>query len=95
MLVDTEGKIVTASTDDQLNLEFIENGSVYSPRFDAVNNLRSKLGVFNLTDVIFIGEPGSNVTLSLSSPYIQGDLQLADPSYNLTVLLSFRNCSSG
>ena len=67
----------------------------YPPKFNAGQNLWSRFGVFNLSDVTFIGEPGTEVTLIVSSSFIDGSLELASSSYYAKSIISFRHCQSG
>ena len=54
-LVDGSEQVVTASNDDQLVLRMTSNESAYSPLYKIQTPLRRNLGVFNLSDVVFIG----------------------------------------
>ena len=63
MLVDNYEEVVTSSNDSPVTIELKSNGSDYSPRFDAGSSLWSKQGVFNLTSIVFIGQPGSEISL--------------------------------
>ncbi len=63
--------------------------SSYSPRFDSKAIIRSDRGVFNLSDVTFVGEPHSTVVLRLTSPAV------LDPHYSFSADLSFRKCLAG
>ena len=94
-LVDGSEQVVTASNDDQLVLRMTSTESAYSPLYNIQTPLRSSLGVFNLSDVVFIGEPGSNVTLTITSPYIDESLELTEADYSLNATLSFRKCIEG
>ena len=95
MFVDNLKQVVTSSDGDPISLQLTASNSVYTPRYDAGNSLWSEMGVFNLTEVVFIGEPGSDVTLFISSSFIDSSLSLVDPNYNLSATISFRGCVSG
>lgn len=83
VFVDYFGEVVTASDNDPITIQLTTNGSQITPRFDAGTNLWSEWGVFNLTDVTFIGEPGTEVNFLISSSYIDGTLDQASSNYLL------------
>ena len=72
--MDNEGQVVTSSNGDTLSLSLESKSPLYVSKYDAGNNLRSERGVFNLTDVTFVGEPGTDAVLSISSSSIDGSL---------------------
>ena len=55
VFLDYQGEVVTASNNDPITIELSTDQSIYTPRFDAGKNLWSERGVFNLTDVTFVG----------------------------------------
>lgn len=74
MFVDNLNQVVTSSNQDTISFTLEGLSSEYTPRYDAGVSLWSNMGVFNLTDVVFIGGPGSAVSLSVSSSFINGNL---------------------
>lgn len=95
MFVDTEGIVDTSSNGDTISFTMESNSTSYAAKYNAGTHLRSTNGVFNLTEITFVGEPGTEVTLLITSTYINGDLELADSNYSLNVPISFRPCISG
>ena len=86
---------MSASFGDTVNLAMRSNSTLYTSNYNSGTGLYSSYGVFNLTDVTFFGEPGSDATLVISSPFIDGTLELADPDYSIAPTISFRSCLSG
>lgn len=96
MFLDNEGKVITSSNGNPASFRVdAAKGSDYSARFDTGASLWSSGGVFNITNATFIGEPGSQIQLSISSSYIEEGLELVQPDYYLRVNISFRECLPG
>lgn len=75
VFVDYFGEVVSSSNNDVVTFEVSASQSDYAPRYDAGSSLWSAKGVFNLTEVVFIGEPDSDISLKIQSSYIDGTLE--------------------
>ena len=96
MYVDPVGQVVTSSNLDGFTIALSRSSSSYTPNYNAQEaSPWSTSGVFNLTDITFSGEPGTQVTLILTSSFIDSSLALVKPNYFLKGTISFRECVSG
>lgn len=85
VLLDVDGQVVTSSQKDSLTLTLTTNSQTYPAKYDAGSSLWSQFGVFNLTSVTFVGEPGTTAWLYLSSALIDVPLEQTDSYYSYLV----------
>lgn len=103
-IVDKFGQIVKNKNDDKLSITLsVISASSYNPVASTSVDIRSQNGLFNVTGLQLIAEPGTSVTLQISSDALF-DTTLPDViefktsnggSLVLASSLSLRSCIAG
>ena len=77
MFVDSLGQVVSSLSQRTIAMFLVNSAfSTYTPSYNAGVNLWSQFGVFNLSEVSLVAEPGTHASLIITSSSFDYSLEL-------------------